>query len=212
MNKLQWNCNRNSNIFIQENAFESVVCEMAANLSGWGDELSFVMFVVCSLDMYLVHIADVNVVVKMSFGNQSFTWPNRLDRSISTHDDVIKRKLFPRYWPFVRGINRWPVNSPHKGQWRRALMFSFICALNKRLSKQLWGWWFEAPSRSLWRHRNGKRLPSFVVNTGLNECCYKRTSTKMESFMYLCRVRGSGLNVIKGYCGRDGVSNISLWA
>ena len=32
-NKLQWNLNRNSNIFIQENAFESVVCETAAILS-----------------------------------------------------------------------------------------------------------------------------------------------------------------------------------
>ena len=32
-NKLRWNFNRNSNIFIQENAFESVVCEMTATLS-----------------------------------------------------------------------------------------------------------------------------------------------------------------------------------
>ena len=32
-NKLQWNCNRNSNIFIQDNAFENIVCEMAAILS-----------------------------------------------------------------------------------------------------------------------------------------------------------------------------------
>ena len=44
----------------------------------------------------------------------------------SVHDDVIKRKHFPRYWPFVRGIHRSPVNSPHKGQWRGALMFSLI--------------------------------------------------------------------------------------
>ena len=44
------------------------------------------------------------------------------------HDDVIKWKYFPRRWPFVWGINRSPVNSPRKGQWRRALMFSFICA------------------------------------------------------------------------------------
>ena len=43
------------------------------------------------------------------------------------HDDVIKRKHFPRYWPFVRGIHRSPVNSPHNGQWRGALMFSLIC-------------------------------------------------------------------------------------
>ena len=44
------------------------------------------------------------------------------------HDDVIKWKHFPRYWPFVQGIHRSPVNSPHKGQWRGALMFSLICA------------------------------------------------------------------------------------
>ena len=46
---------------------------------------------------------------------------------IGMHDDVIKWKHFPRYWPFVRGIHRSPVNSPHKGQWRGALLFSFIC-------------------------------------------------------------------------------------
>ena len=45
----------------------------------------------------------------------------------SLHDDVIKWKHFPRNWPFVRGIHRSPVNSPHKGQWRGALMFSLIC-------------------------------------------------------------------------------------
>ena len=43
------------------------------------------------------------------------------------HDDVIKWKHFPRYWPFVWGIHRGPVNSPHKGEWRGALMFSLIC-------------------------------------------------------------------------------------
>ena len=47
---------------------------------------------------------------------------------MSLHDDVIKWKYFQRYRPFVRGIHRWPVNSPHKGQWRGALMFSLICA------------------------------------------------------------------------------------
>ena len=45
-----------------------------------------------------------------------------------SHDDVIKWKHFPRHWPFVRGIHRSPMNSPHKGQWRGALMFCLICA------------------------------------------------------------------------------------
>ena len=55
-----------------------------------------------------------------------------VDKSLSysiLHDDIIKWKHFPRYWPFVWGIHRSPVNSPHKGQWRGALMFSLI-----------WGW------------------------------------------------------------------------
>ena len=73
---------------------------------------------------------------------------------MSDHDDVIKWKHFPRYSPFVRGIHRSPVNSPHKSQWRGVLMFSYIRSLNKRSSKQSWGWWFEAPSRSLWCHCN----------------------------------------------------------
>ena len=44
------------------------------------------------------------------------------------HDDVIKWKHFPRYWPFLMGLHRWPVESRHKGKWRRALVFSLICS------------------------------------------------------------------------------------
>ena len=45
-----------------------------------------------------------------------------------SYDDVIKWKHFPRYWPSVRGIHRLPADSPHKGQWDGALIFSLICA------------------------------------------------------------------------------------
>ena len=62
--------------------------------------------------------------VKTTFSGECM-WPLR---DIDSHDDVIKWKHFPRHCPFVRGIHRWPVNSPHKGQWCRALMFSLICA------------------------------------------------------------------------------------
>ena len=62
------------------------------------------------------------------------------------HDDVIKWKHFPRYWPFVRGIHRSPVNSPHKGQWRGALMFSLICT-------RINGWVKNGEAGDLRRHR-----------------------------------------------------------
>ena len=44
------------------------------------------------------------------------------------YDDITKCKHFPYYWPFVRGLHRWQVNSPHKGQWCGVLMFPLISA------------------------------------------------------------------------------------
>ena len=68
-----------------------------------------------------------------------------------SHDDVIKWKHFPRYWLFLRGIHRSPV--PTQRPVTRSDVF-FDLRLNKRLSNQSWGWWFETPSCPLWRHRN----------------------------------------------------------
>ena len=65
---------------------------------------------------------------------------------VTYHGDAIKWKYFPRCWPFARGIYRSPVNSPHKGQWRGALMVSLICAwLN--------GWENNGEADDLRRHR-----------------------------------------------------------
>ena len=52
-------------------------------------------------------------------------------------------------------------NSPVTGEFpaqmpvTRSFEVFFDLRLNKRLSKQSWGWWFEAPSCPLWRHCNG---------------------------------------------------------
>ena len=62
------------------------------------------------------------------------------------YDDVTKWKHFPLHWPFVRGINRWSVNSPHKGQWRGALIFSLICVWTN-------GWTNHRDVGNLRRHR-----------------------------------------------------------
>ena len=77
--------------------------------------------------------------------------PNKCDRLSPTI--FWKRKLkpwwrhrmkhFPRYWPFVRS----PVNSPHKGQWRGALMFPLMpCA-------RINGWVNNREAGDLRRHR-----------------------------------------------------------
>ena len=84
-------------------------------------------------------LGDVVVILRVSKFNLRTRWVDgqsvwktsclvsHIMRSL-IHDDVINWKHCPRYWPFVRGIHRSPVNSPHKGQWRGVLMFSLICA------------------------------------------------------------------------------------
>ena len=72
------------------------------------------------------------------------------------HDDVIKWKNFPRNWPFVRGIHRSGEFHTQRPVTRSFDVF-YDLRLNKRLSKQSWGWWFETLWCSLWRHRNGAR-------------------------------------------------------
>ena len=61
-------------------------------------------------------------------------------------DNAIKWQHFPRYWPFVRGIHRSSMNSPHKGQWRGDLMCSLICV-------SINGWISNSEAGDLRRHR-----------------------------------------------------------
>ena len=73
------------------------------------------------------------------------------------HDDIVKWKHFPHYWPFVR-----PVPVPVEFPSQRPVTQNFNLCLNKCLSKQSWRWWFEMLSRSLWHHRN---VASALVQT-----------------------------------------------
>ena len=52
------------------------------------------------------------------------------------------------------GISPVTGEFPSRRPVTRSFDIFFDLRLNKRLSKQSWGWWFEGPSRSLWRHCN----------------------------------------------------------
>ena len=83
------------------------------------------------------------------------------------NDDVNKWIHFPRYWPFVRGIHRSPMNSPHKGQWRGALMFSLICV-------SINGWVNNREAGDLRRYRahNDVIVMLGLLLNHLNRCMY----------------------------------------
>ena len=90
------------------------------------------------------------------------------------HDDIIKWKHFARYWPFVWGIHRSPVNSPHKGQWCGALMFPLICAWIN-------GWVNNRKAGDL--RRNCAHYDISVMCTAIQlECISKAHSTLCTSY------------------------------
>ena len=102
----------------------------------------------------LTHFRGGNKLTPRDNKNTNYLYIGGSTPQSTEHDDVIKWKHFPRYWPFVRGIPRSPVNSPYKGQWRGSLMFSLICvcingSVNNREAGEL-----ETLSRPLWRHFN----------------------------------------------------------
>ena len=82
-------------------------------------------------------LANLSQFVEFS---QSNRWLNSLAWEISIKFKVMFKLILVTWWHhqmetfsallaiFVWGIHRSPVNSPHKCQWRRALMFSLICA------------------------------------------------------------------------------------
>ena len=61
----------------------------------------------------------------------------------------------------------------------------FDLRLNKRLSKQCWGWWFETPSRPLWCHCNGSRPGPYWTDVGLKWALLSNWA------FFLCWMNGS---------------------
>ena len=102
-----------------------------------------------------------------------------------SHDNVIKRKYFPRCWPFVRGMHRWPLDSSHKGQWREALMFSLICAWTN-------GWVNNRDAGDSRRYRAHFDVAVMVLS--LSEfkqivCCVDNTDKNKDAFIPMSEFR-----------------------
>ena len=74
--------------------------------------------------------------------------------SVYIHDDVIKWKHFPRLLALCAGNSSVTGEFPSQRPVTQSFDIFFDLRLNKWLSKQSWGWWFETPRCSWWRHCN----------------------------------------------------------
>ena len=110
--------------------------------------------------------------------------PNNRVAMYERHNDVIKWKHFPRYWPFVRWIHQPSMDSLTKASDAEHWCLC-VLRLNKRLSKQSRGRWFETPSRSLWRHCNGSYRPWRIPTTTSSSLLTTWVQTNMHFIIHL---------------------------
>ena len=92
----------------------------------------------------------------------------------------------------VLNISTRSYEFPTKKPVTRSFDVFFDLHLNKRLSKQLWRWWFETPSRSLWRH-----------------CSVIRTSESSHTFSRITTILYARKHTIS--CTRTWLIWISVW-
>ena len=121
--------------------------------------------IMTSYTYIVVHVVVSNVY---QYSSIAITIVDRLSNAMSCRDTLYtgaslhnciswwrhQLETFPLNWPFVRGIHRSPGEFPSQRPVTQSFDVFFDLPLNKRLSKQSWDWWFETPSRPLWRHCN----------------------------------------------------------
>ena len=117
------------------------------------------MRLVCdSYALYMYHIFSWNDVIGMCIKTR--LWRNALTSSCWTwclawfpwwrHQMETFSVLQAIYAGNSPVTGKFPAQRPVT----RCFVVFFDLRRNKRLIKQRWGWWFETPSRPLWRHGN----------------------------------------------------------
>ena len=92
-------------------------------------------------------------------------------------------ETFPALLAICAGNSPVPGEFPAQRPVTRSFDGFFDLRLNKRLSKQSWGWWFETLSRPLWRLRNGHTLYSGQYTTSEN--CRENYITKTKKLLHI---------------------------
>ena len=143
-NKCQWNFNKNTVIFIQENIPEIVFGQLLMKISAHISQTCWPLFIL--LYHYSWSLLEYYFFPNMSKSNQAnlakkiqnlchfiiystFLLLLKIIVSISEiefsclwfHDTIMTWKCFPHYWPFVGRFYQWLVDYP----WNRPVMWSF---------------------------------------------------------------------------------------
>ena len=101
-----------------------------------------------SLENILLRQNRITCIDAMTFSNLHYL--KRIDLSWWRH----QMETFSALLAICAGNSPVPGEFPTQRPVTRSFDVYFDLSPNKWLSKQPWGWWFETPAWSLWRHRN----------------------------------------------------------
>ena len=134
-------------------------------------------------------------------GTVNVLWPNQAIPNASVRMMTSSNGTVFRVTGPLCGELTGPGEFPAQRPVTQSFDVFFYLRLNKRLSKQPWGWWFERPPWSLWRHRNGNKLfranlaNIFQINWTFNDNVklryilartrYCRNNLAINSFLFL---------------------------
>ena len=138
-NKHQWNFNPNSIIFIKKCIWICLVCEMAAILSRpQCVQATSLYFLLVNFHCYFTG-AEVIVCIGVT------SWRHQMEAFSALLAICARNSPVPGEFPTQRPVTQ-------------SFDVFLDLRLNKRLSKQSWGRWFERLSRTFWRHRYGSNI------------------------------------------------------
>ena len=100
--------------------WKNFLSHLASNLHSVVSKMNQCIPVRLSYDFWLHYISVFRVAHHSRYCRKFILVHYRAAFYLSVSWWRHQMETFPRYWPFVRGIHRSPVNYPHKGHWRRA--------------------------------------------------------------------------------------------
>ena len=105
--------------------------------------------------MMVLHHRSGDLISYIDYTADLLLWIHRP----RNYDDVINGSIFRVTGPLCGEFTgQFPTQRPVL----RSFNVVFQLVLNKRFSKQSWGWWFETPACSSWRHCNGSEITPWI--------------------------------------------------
>ena len=168
------------------------------NLKNWTYHLSFDVFCCGSVVVNFVHILQVYITgTNTNAWLPQYQWSSRWRLWINVACEYTIWFICAWWRHQMETFSALPAlcagNSPVAGEFpalremTRSSDVSFDLRLNRPLSKQSWGWWFQTPSRSLWRHCNGSaKNKTMCIVYGIH--CTVHPTSKLRTTCLNCLI------------------------